>query len=60
LSRPRATVERTEGDARESERNRVAWNLPHAARPASSKPTHETPTEWRELPDETDRVAEDG
>jgi hypothetical protein len=37
LSEPRTTVDRTEAEKWESERNRVAWNLPRGVAPAPSK-----------------------
>jgi hypothetical protein len=60
LSDPRTTVDQTEAEAWESERNRVAWNLPRGVGPVPSKPPHETAKKPRQLTDATDQVAKDG
>lgn len=60
LSRIRTTVDRTEAEAREWERDRVAWNLPRDPRRAPVKPAPETPSDSGDLHDSTERAAEDG
>jgi hypothetical protein len=62
LSKPRTTVDRTDTEAWESERNRVAWNLPLGVKPAPSKPIREMEREpEREaLSGAADKVAERG
>lgn len=56
----RTPVDRTEAEVRESELNRVAWNLPRKVTAAPSKPLRETPTGDREVLDSDDEQAEDG
>lgn len=58
MSELRTTVDRTEAKEWESERNRVAWNLPRGMGPTPSKPSETG--EWRQAPDATDNVAKDG
>jgi len=48
LSGLRATVDRTEVEAREWERNRAAWNLPLDPKVAEASPSEETPEARRE------------
>jgi hypothetical protein len=60
LNEPRTTVDRTEVEEWELERNRVAWNLPRGVRPATSKRTHETARESQDSRGATTNVAEDG
>ena len=60
LSEPRATVDRTEAEEWESERNRVAWNLPRVAAPAPSKRPYETADALRRASDAADNRANDG
>jgi hypothetical protein len=60
LSEGRTTVDRTEPDAREWERDRVAWNLPRKPSVTSSKPAREAQMDRRELRDSTEGAAEDG
>lgn len=60
LSGARTSADRTQDEAREWERNRVAWNLPREVRAAPSNPLREAPTESDELGDSTGGTAEDG
>jgi hypothetical protein len=59
LSEPRTTVDRTGAEAWESERNRVAWNLPRSVEAAPSKPTHETARERQGSRDVANKEAKD-
>ncbi len=54
MSGIRTPVDRTEADAREWERNRVAWNLPRKLRVAPK------PTPHVELRESAEKAAEDG
>ena len=54
------TVERTEAEEWEVERNRVAWNLPRDAGPPASKPPNEALAETRQPPDASDEATRDG
>ena len=54
------SVDRTETEAREWERNRVAWNLPHEVRAAPAEPMRQAATESGQSPDATDGAPEDG
>jgi hypothetical protein len=58
LSEPRTTVDRTEAETWESERNRVAWNLPRGAGPAPSKQGYEA--ESQDSRDAMESAADDG
>ena len=60
MSEPRTTVDQTEVETSESERNRVAWNLPRGARAAPSRQPNETAGEWRGSRDATDEAAKHG
>jgi hypothetical protein len=55
----RATVDRTEVEAREWERNRAAWNLPRDPKIADASPSRETPEESRERHESAERTAGD-
>ena len=59
LSGARTTIDGTEAEAREWERDRVAWNLPRDVRVDPSRLASENPEESREL-DPMQRAAEDG
>ena len=60
MSGARTTVDLTDAEARERERNRVAWNHPRSPRAVLSTPRDETPKVDEELRDSADRTAEDG
>jgi len=60
LSEPRTTVDRTEAEKCESERNRVAWNLPRGAGPAPSKRGYEAVAETQDSRDAMESAADDG
>jgi hypothetical protein len=49
----------TDAEARERERNRVAWNLPRSPRAVPSAPRDETPNVTEEVRESADRTAED-
>ena len=58
MSETRTTVDRTEAEQWESERNRVAWNLPRGAGPAPSKQGYEA--ESQDSRDAMESAADDG
>jgi hypothetical protein len=60
LGGARAMVEGTEAEAREMERNRVAWNLPRGAKIAPSQPEREAPKESGESGSSMETATEHG
>jgi hypothetical protein len=60
LSEIRTTVDRTEAEQWESERNRVAWNLPLGAGPAPSKRIYEAVGESQDSRDALENAAANG
>jgi hypothetical protein len=60
LSGTGTTVDRTEAETRESERNRVAWNLPRKVTAAHSGAPQQAPKKSAELGDPTEEAPEDG
>ena len=60
LSEPRTTVDLTEADTWESERNRVAWNLPRGVGAAPSERVSEAVGESQDPRDAVENAADDG
>jgi hypothetical protein len=60
LSEPRTMVDRTEAEKWESERNRVAWNLPRGVEPDPSKRISEAVGTSQGSRDAAESAADDG